>query len=35
VLVSNLLVLRTNLSLTNAATRQGWKASEFARPPAI
>ncbi len=30
VLVSNLLVLRTNLSFTNAVSRQGWKASEFA-----
>ena len=30
VLVSNVLVLRTNLALTTTLSRQGWKASEFA-----
>ncbi|HTH48794.1 MAG TPA: LptF/LptG family permease, partial [Candidatus Limnocylindria bacterium] len=29
VLVSNVLVLRTNLAFTNALLRQGWKAAEF------
>lgn len=30
ILVSNVLVLRTNLAFTNTVSRQGWKVAEFA-----